>query len=205
MTSPTSIRRRTRVVAFAALAALLLTFGAGCGDTEGPEPLSDTEHNSADVTFAQDMIQHHAQALAMVNLTANRSLDPDFTALTAQIREAQVPEIETMVDWLREWEETVPETSNDHEHADMGTMPEGMEDMPGAMSADEMSRLEAAADADFSRIWLEMMIRHHDGAIEMAEAEQAQGRFAPAVDLAKSISESQSAEINEMKALLAAL
>lgn len=187
-----------------ALIPLALALVAGCGSNDKPQATSSTDHNDADVTFASDMLQHHAQALAMVNLTVERTMTPDFKALATRIREAQAPEIEMMADWLTEWGEKVPETSNDHEHADMGTMPEGTEDMPGMMSADEMKSLEDAADGDFEKMWLEMMTRHHKGAIEMAKTEQEKGQYKPAVDLANSIVTSQSDEIEEMKGLIAA-
>lgn len=185
---------------------LLIALAAGCGsDGGGDTPLSTTQHNDADVAFASDMIQHHAQALAMVDLTVERPMDPEFQELSEGIRDAQGPEIETMTDWLDEWDEQVPETSNDHMHHDMGTMPEGTEDMPGMMTAEEMARLEESTDAEFPRMWLDMMIRHHRGAIDMAEDQVEDGRYKPAVDLATSVIAAQKAEIEEMKDLLATL
>lgn len=185
------------------LAGAVLTLTAACGSTSSPETVNSTDHTSTDVSFAQDMIQHHAQALAMVNLTVDRPLDPAFKALATQIRDAQAPEIETMADWLDAWGEKIPETVNDHEHADMGTMPDGMDDMPGMMTADEMAGLAAAPDATFESTWLDMMVRHHRGAIEMAEAEVEDGRYQPAIDLARSIIAAQRAEIETMNGLLA--
>lgn len=184
--------------------ALVLALVAGCGN-DGSEPSSATEHNGADVTFATDMIQHHAQALAMVNLTPGRPMDAEFKALAGRIRDAQAPEIETMTDWLEEWDEEIPETVNDHMNHDMGTMPEGTEDVPGMMSADEMERLENSADNEFEKIWLGMMIRHHEGAVAMAADEVDDGRYRPAIDLARSVVSSQKAEISEMRTLLAGL
>lgn len=197
-------RRRFRHVLTppALLLALVLALVAGCGSDSEKEPRSSTEHNDADVTFATDMIQHHAQALAMVNLTVQRPMDPEFQALTERIRDAQAPEIETMTDWLEEWDEEVPETVNDHMNHDMGTMPEGTEDMPGMMSAEEMDGLENAPDTRFQVMWLEMMIRHHEGAVEMARTEESEGRYLPAVELARSIISSQEDEIAEMEALV---
>ena len=129
-------------------------------------------------------------------------MDPEFQALTERIRDAQAPEIETMTDWLEEWDEEVPETVNDHMNHDMGTMPEGTEDMPGMMSAEEMDDLESTPDTRFQVRWLEMMIRHHEGALEMARTEEDEGRYLPAVELARSIISSQEDEIDEMKALI---
>ncbi len=70
------------------------------------------------------------------------------------------------------------------------------------MSAEEMDDLAAASDAEFQDMWLEMMVDHHQGAIDMAEAEQEDGRFPDAVRLAKSIESSQAAEIETMQELL---
>ena len=194
---------------------LALALGAtACGDdTEAARTVetSPTEHNDADVAFATDMIQHHAQALSMVDLTLDRPLDPEVQALAEDIRAAQAPEIETMADWLTDWDEPVPETMRDHANAghDMGDMSETMDDMedhgsdmPGMMSAEDMDALEGSADADFQQMWLEMMIEHHEGAVEMARAEQEGGRFEPAVDLAGQIADSQAEEIATMRELL---
>ena len=205
---------------FRALAALglglTLSLGAAaCGDDTEPSGAvgtSPTEHDDADVAFASDMVQHHAQALSMVDLTLDRPLDPEVQALAEDIRAAQAPEIETMADWLTGWGEPVPETVRDHANAghDMGDMSdtmddmgEGTDDMPGMMSADDMDALESASDADFQQMWLEMMVEHHEGAVEMARTEQESGRFEPAVDLAGQIIESQTTEIATMRELLA--
>ena len=202
--------RRARWAAAAAVLALVLTAG-GCGsdDAGSGSSLSATEHNDADVVFATDMIQHHAQALSMVDLTMGRPLDPEVERLAEDIRAAQGPEIETMSDWLTEWGEEVPPTMRDHSHAGhdtdgIGESMEGMDDaeMPGMMSAEEMTALEEAPDAEFQSMWLEMMVEHHEGAIEMAEQQQDDGRYRPAVELAASIIEAQQAEIDTMESML---
>lgn len=179
---------------------------SGGGDSSSAAPsYSATEHNDADVTFASEMMQHHAQALAMVDLTQGRDLDPAVQAVVDGIRAAQAPEIETMAGWLGDWNEPIPATVRDHANAGHGMagMDEaGMADMPGMMSAAEMTDLANADDASFPGLWLEMMIRHHEGAVEMAAAETADGQFQPAVDLAGSITSSQTDEIATMQALL---
>ena len=205
----------TPVRALGALAlGLTLFLGvAACGDDTASSDAvgtSPTEHNDADVAFASDMIQHHAQALSMVDLTLDRPLDPEVQALAEDIRAAQAPEIETMADWLTDWREPVPETMRDHANAghDMGDMSDTMgdmgedADMPGMMSAEDMDELENASDADFQQLWLELMVEHHEGAVEMARTQQESGRFEPAVDLAGQIVESQTAEIATMEELL---
>ena len=196
--------------------ALTLTLGAGltaCGDdtsdTSSKAEVSATEHNDADVTFASDMITHHAQALSMVDLTLERDLDPEVQALAEDIRDAQGPEIETMADWLTTWGEDVPDTMRDHANAghDMGDMSDtlddmGHDDMPGMMTAEDIDELENASDVEFQDMWLEMMVEHHEGAIEMAETEQADGQFKDAVDLAGQIIDAQKQEIDTMNGIL---
>ena len=199
---------------------VILVVGLGlsaCGsDDTGSDTtasqVSTTEHNDADVAFSSDMIQHHAQALAMVDLTLQRDLDPEVQQLAEEIRAAQGPEIETLSDWLSDWDEEVPETMRDHTNAghdndDVSGDMEGMDDdseadMPGMMSADDMQALEDASDAEFQAMWLDMMVEHHEGAVEMAKTEIDDGEYKPAVDLAKSIVTSQTGEIETMKGLL---
>jgi uncharacterized protein (DUF305 family) len=193
--------RHTRTLA-AAAATLTLTL-AGC--TSSGAASDGKGHNDADVDFAGDMIQHHAQALEMVDLTLGRELDPEVADLSEQIRAAQAPEIEKMADWLEEWDEPVPPTSRDHANAHAEEHGESMEmdsDMPGMMSADEMAALEDASDKEFQDMWLEMMVDHHEGAVEMAENEVEDGENAKAVSLAEDIIGAQEKEIATMKDLL---
>ena len=201
----------TRALGAAALALAVGLGAAACGSDETAPAVSApsaTEHNDADAAFASEMLQHHAQALSMVDLTVERPLDPEVAELAEQVLAAQGPEIETFTDWLTDWDEEVPETVRDHSNAghDMGDMGDAMDgidtSMPGMMSAEDMSALEDAPDSEFQTMWLEMMIEHHTGAVEMAEAETEDGQFKPAIDLANEIAESQSNEIEAMQALL---
>lgn len=204
---------RSRTILTTTLLAGVVALGA-CGDDEGGggdgRTLSATEHSDADVAFATDMLQHHAQALSMVDLTRGRPLDPEVERLAEQIRAAQAPEIESFSDWLTDWDEEVPATMRDHVHAGHGdadasdTMA-GMDhgDMPGMMTADDFAALEDASDADFEQRWLELMVEHHEGAVAMAETQQAEGTYRPAVELAERIVASQTDEIETMETLLA--
>jgi len=195
---------------FTALTALLAAMSvlAACGgNDDAPDPETHTaangdEFNDADVEFASDMIQHHAQALAMVDLTTGRQLDPEVQQLAEDIRAAQAPEIEQMTDWLTDWDQPIPETVRDHANAHGDGEMEMESDMPGMMSAEEMAELEAAKGAEFQQMWLEMMTEHHEGAIEMAQTEQSDGKFGPAVDLAEDIESAQQEEISTMESLL---
>ena len=206
-TSKSRPRATILLVAAALLAATALT---GCGDSDasGQEPSAARTapngdvYNDADVTFARQMVPHHAQAIAMADLTRGRELSPEVAELAAGITEAQTPEIETMTGWLTSWGEEVPETMRDHANAHGDGMADMGQDMPGMMPQDQMDALESASNAAFEEMWLEMMIEHHTGAIEMAQDEQEAGSFSPAVDLAANIETGQAAEVEQMTDLL---
>jgi uncharacterized protein (DUF305 family) len=203
----------------ALLAGGLVLAGCSGGETTGMEGMDSSASsssaessgessafNNADVTFVQGMIPHHRGALAMAQMADGRAEDPRVVDLANRIEAAQEPEIETMTGWLQEWGEPVPEESDssmggmDHGSMDMG---EGM-DM-GGMSEEDMAALEAASGPEFDRMFLEMMIAHHRGAVEMAETEVADGSNPDAVAMAQEIVDTQNAEIQEMETLLAEL
>ncbi len=203
----------TKFTALIALFAATSMLTACGGSDDNPEPETHTaangaRFNDADVEFATDMIQHHAQALSMVDLTVDRTLDPEVQQLAEDIRAAQGPEIETMSDWLQDWDEEIPDTMRDHSNAghDMEGMGDSMDgldsDMPGMLSGDDFDKLENASESGFQIMWLEMMIEHHEGAVEMAEDEQDNGRYQPAVELAGDVVDTQTAEIDKMETLL---
>lgn len=208
---PTTLTRRPAVLLGSLTLGLALTLTA-CGNeapaSDTSAQVSETDHNDADIAFATDMIQHHAQALSMVDLTVDRTLDPEVQQLADDIREAQGPEIETMSDWLQDWNEEVPQTMRDHASAGhdmegMGDSLEGMDSaMPGMMSAEDFDELENAPDSEFQTMWLEMMIAHHQGAVEMAQDQQDNGQYKAAVDLAGDVVDTQTVEIDTMNTLL---
>ncbi len=179
----------------ALLAASLLTLAA-CGNDD--ETAGGAAHNDADVTFAQEMIPHHQQAIEMSELAETRATSPEVKNIAADIKGAQDPEIETMTGWLESWGEDVPggEMSG-MDHGDTSA-----DDMAGMMSEEEMAELEAASDTEFDRMFLTMMIEHHEGAIDMAKSEQEDGEYPDAVALAEEIEKAQTAEITTMNELL---
>ncbi|HWJ10366.1 MAG TPA: DUF305 domain-containing protein [Nocardioides sp.] len=216
--------RGARLVATIAALAASGTGLAACGSDDGDghhgsdagaveTARNGDEFNQADVDFATAMIPHHAQAVQMANLAVDRPLPADLRALVDGIHTTQVAEVETMVTWLTDWGQPIPETSMDHvngghgddmdDMSDMSDMDDhAMGDMPGMMSAEEMTGLARASDAKFPELWMTMMVEHHEGAIEMAEAERDAGHFPDAVDLAGAIVETQRTEIAAMEDLL---
>lgn len=196
----------TRTTLAALLAALLVLPLAGCGASN-----EDPGHNDADVSFAREMIAHHAQAITMANLTIGRDrLDPKVAKLAEQIRLAQTPEIDRMSRWLRRWHEPVPKTGyatgDGHSHSERGmTGTEGMSEdmqMPGMMSGAEMRRLGRSRGAAFETQWLQMMVEHHRGAVAMARTERARGSDPGALALAEDITRTQRREVSRMRDLL---
>ncbi|WP_256106440.1 DUF305 domain-containing protein [Streptomyces sp. ODS05-4] len=207
----TPTRARAAVPAAALTAALLL---AGCGGqgqagspghsghgaatspsaSASPAPAKGA-HNAADTAFAQGMIPHHRQAVEMAGLAADRAASPEVGQLAAAVRKEQGPEIETLSGWLAAWGERVP-ADGDSGHGGHGGA------MSGMMTGEDMARLEKATGPAFDRAFLELMTRHHEGAVAMARTEKSEGAYPPAKDLADAVIASQSAEITRMKALL---
>jgi uncharacterized protein (DUF305 family) len=157
-----------------------------------------TQFNDADVTFVQMMLPHHEQAVAMSDtLLKKTGVNAEVTALAQQVKAAQQPEIDTMKSWLAAWGED--------EMADDG-MDSGMGHSGGGMASDaELEEFEQADGAAGQKMYLEMMTAHHEGAIEMAEAEVSDGENPDAVRLAKQIITTQQQEITVMEDLLAKL
>jgi uncharacterized protein (DUF305 family) len=153
-------------------------------------PAAAAEHNAADVTFAQMMIPHHAQAVEMSDMMLKKQNVPaEVTALATKIKAAQGPEIETMTGWLQRWNEPTQMLSG-----------HGME---GMMSDEDMKKLAAAQGTEAAKLFLNQMIAHHEGAVTMAKAENTQGKNTDAVNLSKDIVTAQEDEIEEMQKLLA--
>ena len=165
------------------------------GSSTGSPSAAAVQHNAQDVTFAREMIPHHASAIAMAKLAQQQAGGPEVKALAGRIEEAQGPEIAEMSGWLRSWNEPVPDATDPMDHSGAGGHTAGM-------GPAEMQKLMAARGATFDRMFLTMMIRHHQDAVDMSEREQARGQFAPAKELARSIAESQTKEIEEMRQLL---
>lgn len=126
----------------------------------------------------------------MAKMVPTRASSQQVKDLATQIQAAQDPEIKLMSGWLEAWGEPVP-AAGEMQHGD------------GMMSMEDMGQLETATGAQFDTMWLEMMIKHHDGAIAMARTELTEGADAEAKKLAQAIVDGQSKEIATMNSLLA--
>lgn len=155
---------------------------------------SAADHNQADVMFSMMMVPHHAQAVEMADLVPGRTENAELRALATQIKDAQQPEIDRMTGWLTGWGMTPMTDMSEH----MGHM-----GMDGMMSEEEMTELEGLTGAKFDTMWLEMMIRHHEGAIEMAQQVLDTGSHQPTKELAEAIISGQQAEFDRMRTMLA--
>lgn len=168
-------------------------------------------HNAADVMFARGMIPHHQQAIEMSDMLLGKpGIDPAIVSLANEIKNAQGPEIEQMQGWLQEWgSSSTPAPGGTgmpgHEMpggGDMGEMPGMGGGGHGMMSEADMAALQNAQGSEAGRLFLTQMIRHHRGAIMMAQKEIDNGEFPAAVELARNIVSSQQAEIDTMQGML---
>ena len=201
------MNKKMRLAAVAAVPLAAVLFLAGCADNGGsmpgmdhggsssaPSESAEADFNMADSMFAMMMIPHHEQAVEMSDMILAKSdVDPRVLELAQQIKDAQQPEIDTMEGWLEDW---------GVDGMDMGGMDHGGD---GMMSEEDMAALEAATGPEAARLFLEQMILHHQGAIEMAEAELQDGKNADALALAQAVVDTQSAEITTMQDLLTQL
>jgi uncharacterized protein (DUF305 family) len=161
------------------------------------------QFNDADVRFTQMMIPHHRQAIAMAELATERAQNQDVKNLAEQIKNEQDPEIQTMTGFLKAWGAPAPTEDNamggmDHSNMNNGTMP----DMSGMMSPEQMTQLSNATGTAFDRMFLQMMIAHHQSAVTDAQRELSDGKNEQAKALATNIVATQTAEINQMQQLL---
>jgi uncharacterized protein (DUF305 family) len=152
-------------------------------------------HNNADVMFAQMMIPQHQQAIQMSDIILVKDgINSGVSELAQQIKDAQAPEIAEMSGWLAGWGQNPSPSMGMHQ--DMGG---------GTMTHAEMEELQKATGNDAARLFLTGMIKHHQGAITMAEAELADGQNPAAKQLAQDIITAQEAEITTMNELLTQL
>jgi uncharacterized protein (DUF305 family) len=150
----------------------------------------DDSPNSADVTYAQMMIEHHAQALEMTELVPDRAESTKVERLAERIAAAQGPEIAAMKGWLKTHGEK--EKADGHQHAAM----------PGMATEAQLKKLRAAEGKAFDQLFLTLMITHHEGAITMATEVKAQGNNVPIEEMADDVVAQQTSEITRMRDML---
>jgi uncharacterized protein (DUF305 family) len=156
-------------------------------------PSASIDTRAADIMFAQMMIPHHQQAIEMSDMALSQASSNDIKDLADQIKGAQEPEIAVMRGWLANW--GAPETPvDDHSDHSMGT---------GMMTADDMAALSALNGPDFDRVWLQMMVSHHQGAIKMAQDVLATTNDSEVKVLAQAIIDAQTKEIASFEVLQA--
>lgn len=200
---------RTRATVLAVTAASALLLAAGCSDDNdatthdahsatssasatSATAAARTDFNDADVTFLQMMYPHHAQAVEMAKMVPSHTQNQQLIALAAQVEQAQAPEMQQITTLLTSFGKPAPSAGAGHEgHS-----------MPGMMTDAQMSALQAAQGAEFDKQWLEMMIEHHLGAVDMARTELANGVNPESRQLATAIVAAQEAEIATMRGML---
>ncbi|MEO8480099.1 MAG: DUF305 domain-containing protein [Gemmatimonadota bacterium] len=152
-------------------------------------------HTAADVHFMQGMIAHHAQAIRMSHLARERGADDRLLRFAEKIDQSQTAEIRLMQGWLVDHEQTAPDTASYHTIM-----------MTGMLTPEQMTELASLRGAPFDRRFLELMIRHHTGALQMVDDLLHTPRAAQDVDvnvLANDIDLVQTAEIDLMRRMLA--
>lgn len=210
----------------AALPALLLPAASGAlppaGASLAPADTGSPGYTDADVRFMQHMMGHHAQALVMTSLVPDRTHREAIRTIAQRIAVSQRDEIAMMRRWLERRHQTVPEVVTDFRRRPADTMGAmGGHDMPGhdmpahdadahalmpgMLTADQLAQLERASGAEFDRLFLQFMIRHHEGALAMVSAlfaTQGAGEEPELFRFASDVDADQRAEIRRMRALL---
>ena len=159
--------------------------------------LSQVQYTGADIKFMQGMIGHHAQAVEMVALVPQRSASDAVRKLAQRIDVSQQDEMKMMREWLQARSQQIPDPRAHHM---MGTTL-----MPGMLTPEEMARLAAATGAEFDRLFLEGMIKHHSGAITMVHelfATEGAGQTPEIFSYASDVDADQRMEIDRMDSML---
>jgi uncharacterized protein (DUF305 family) len=168
-------------------------------DARAAADLTKVQFTPADVRFMQGMIGHHSQALEMTTLAGSHTTNDAIRKIALRIELSQADEIKMMQEWLARRGQPLPDP---HAHHAAGAVL-----MPGMLTAAEMEHLAAAHDAEFDRLFLESMIKHHEGALVMVRDLFAQPRAGQEADVfafASDVEADQRMEIDRMRAVLAA-
>ncbi|MGO4444256.1 DUF305 domain-containing protein [Mycobacterium sp. 2YAF39] len=204
----------SRITRFAAVlialcAALFLTACSGSDEKTDATKTDDAAStaappgfNAQDHEFATMMIPHHQQAIELAGMVSDRSTDPDLIALAAKISAEQDPEIKALRVFLVQWDEN-PDDNTSQGGDDGGHGGDGGHGaMAGMVDEATMAKLQTLNGAEFETLWLQSMISHHQGAIDMAEAEVANGQNIDIKRMAQTMIDTQQAEITQMNQML---
>ena len=194
-----SLRCRFASFVVAAGAAVALS-ACGSQDSAGADQPKDmpgmsqpaagttASFNDADVAFAQMMIPDHQMTANMAKLAEKKASSQELKDLAGQMREGQSKAVDTLQGWLKDWG-----ASADGEMSSMT--------MPGAMTAKDMDMLESMEGMEFDMMFAQMMIKHHEGSMQMAKDEQAKGASTQAKAMASDMVKQQQAQVKALRAI----
>lgn len=222
--APPTHRRRitpTNVIASLLVAAILISLGVliGLASRSEPREVSSTgTPNSVDAGFARDMRDHHAQAVEMSVLVREATEDPEVRSLALDIMLTQQQQLGQMYGWLSAWDQPQNATGAPMQWMGMGASDGGGEDdmgsmnhspppdtrMPGMATEAQLRRLARTEGQDAERIFLQLMIPHHQAGVTMAEYAVAHASQPHVRQLAQSIVNAQTAELGVLRSLLTA-
>jgi len=193
------------------LAAIACASGGAQQTTPAPQPAPQPAqqpgvypHSEADIEFMSGMIPHHAQAVLIGNWAAARSERRDIRVLAERIVVSQRDEIAMMQTWLSDRGLPVPPADATHHRMKMNGVEHDML-MPGMMTPEELAQLEKARGAEFDRLFLTFMIRHHEGALKMVDdlfASYGAAQEETVFRFASDVHADQTTEIEFMKRML---
>ncbi|MCE2900852.1 MAG: DUF305 domain-containing protein [Gemmatimonas sp.] len=203
---------RSLVLVLAAAALLAAPAAPLRAQRQPPAIPAGANYTAADVAFMQGMIGHHAQALTMSALVAERSTTPAMALLAERITVSQQDEIAIMRRWLVERQQTVPSVGAGHDahamHAMHGAAGATARAMPGMLTPAQIDSLVAARGTAFDRLFLRYMIQHHEGALTMVTdllKTPGAARDPMVFQFVSDVDTDQRAEIRRMQALLTSL
>jgi uncharacterized protein (DUF305 family) len=177
-----------RRIVFGLLAVVLLSACNQGAPSQGSGSATAAP-NDADVTFTQNMIPHHQQAIEMAKLVDAHTKRPQLRTLADSIVVSQGQEVALMQGWLKRWGKPATPEGMDH----------GAMHMPGMMSEADMRQLMIVKNRDFDLMFVDMMTAHHQGAVDMATTELRDGSLPEVKQLAQQIMDAQQGEIDQFK------
>jgi uncharacterized protein (DUF305 family) len=210
---------RTFVMMAALVAVLLVGAAAGMlistARTGGADATPDA--NSVDVGFAQDMRMHHLQAVTMAGIERDRTADQALQGIAFDIESTQLSQASEMSGWLTVWQQpSLPAPgaghmawmseggTHSHSNGEGGKTTGAVQRMPGMASTEEINKLRKASGEQLDVMFLQLMLRHHEGGLEMAQYAEQHASQGYVRNLAAKIVQSQQAESKLMKDMLAA-